>query len=113
MLGSTTLLCALAAATLRLNLPAIQLVNAVAYPLQIALLIPFLQLGSRMFGADFDWGLEQVVALVTSEPWRAIRELWTATMHGLVAWASISALLAYPVYRLLLSLLQRLHLRAQ
>lgn len=113
VLGSTTLLCTLAAAALRLNLPAIQLVNAVTYPLQLALLIPFLQLGSRIFGVEFDWGFEQVATLVATEPWRAIQELWIATMHGLVAWASVSALLAYPMYRLLLSLLQRLHLRAQ
>ena len=46
VLGSTTLLCTLAALALRLNLPAIQLVNAVVYPLQIILLIPFFKLGA-------------------------------------------------------------------
>lgn len=34
MLGTTTILCALAATALGLNLPAIQLVNGVVYPLQ-------------------------------------------------------------------------------
>jgi len=31
---------------LRLNLPAIQLVNLVVYPLQLALLVPFLRAGA-------------------------------------------------------------------
>ena len=38
VIGATTLLCAAAAIVLRLNLPAIQLVNYFVYPLQIALL---------------------------------------------------------------------------
>jgi hypothetical protein len=47
VLGSTVLLCTLAATVLRLNLPAIQLVNGVVYPLQFILLIPFYRLGVR------------------------------------------------------------------
>src|SRR5262249_31861133 len=44
-LGWTTTLCAIAALVLRLNLPAIQIVNYFMYPAQIALLIPFFRLG--------------------------------------------------------------------
>src|SRR5713101_5645003 len=51
VIGATTTLCALAALILRLNLPAIQIVNYVVYPLQIALLIPFFRIGERLFGA--------------------------------------------------------------
>ena len=58
VLGSTTMLCTLAAITLRLNLPAIMLVNGVVYPLQLALLVPFLRAGAWMFrlrSDSFDW----------------------------------------------------------
>ena len=51
VLGTTTALCALAALILRLNLPAIQIVNYFVYPLQIVLLIPFFRLGEKLFGA--------------------------------------------------------------
>src|SRR5499433_449831 len=51
VLGATTALCALAALILRLNLPAIQIVNYFVYPLQIALLLPFFRLGERLFHA--------------------------------------------------------------
>jgi len=49
VLGSTTLLCAIAALVLRLNLPAIQVVNYLVYPLQLILLAPFYGAGSWLF----------------------------------------------------------------
>ena len=52
VIGSTTTLCTLAAVSLRLNLPAIMLVNGVVYPLQIALLVPFLRAGAWLFRVD-------------------------------------------------------------
>src|SRR5579863_6612431 len=52
VIGSTTMLCTLAAVTLRLNLPAIMLVNGAVYPLQLTLLIPFLRAGAWIFHAD-------------------------------------------------------------
>ena len=50
-LGTTTILCGIAAWALKLNIPAMQLVNYLVYPLQLALLIPFLQTGSKLFGS--------------------------------------------------------------
>jgi uncharacterized protein (DUF2062 family) len=46
--GATTILCALAAFFLRLNQPIIQIINYLAYPLQIVLLIPFYRAGEHM-----------------------------------------------------------------
>ena len=48
--GCPTILCGLAAFALRLNLPALQLVNQMATPVQIALLLPFARTGSWIFG---------------------------------------------------------------
>src|SRR6266849_7485271 len=50
-LGCTTLLCTIVAIVLRLNLPAIQIVNYFVYPIQIALLLPFFRLGEKLFRA--------------------------------------------------------------
>lgn len=49
--GCPTVLCLLAALMLRLNAPALQLVNQLSSPLQLALLIPFARLGERILGA--------------------------------------------------------------
>ncbi len=83
VLGSTTLLCALAAILLRLNLPAIQLVNGVVYPLQFLLLIPFYRLGAWMFRADASTvSLGGVLALIT---WLALGMIALAILYaGLV-----------------------------
>src|ERR1700679_2600498 len=52
VIGSTTMLCTLAAVSLRLNLPAILVVNGAVYPLQLILLVPFLRAGAWLFRAD-------------------------------------------------------------
>jgi uncharacterized protein (DUF2062 family) len=54
--GCPTILCGLAAVALRLNLPAIQLVNQVATPVQFALLVPFTRTGSWIFGFRAGFG---------------------------------------------------------
>lgn len=49
--GCPTVFCLLAALALRLNAPALQLVNQLFSPLQLALLIPFARLGERILGS--------------------------------------------------------------
>ena len=51
VLGTTTALCALAALGLRLNQPAIQVANYLAYPLQLAAYLPLFAAGAALFGA--------------------------------------------------------------
>ncbi len=48
VIGIPTVLCAGLALALRLNLPAIQVANYVAMPLQLALIVPFVRLGGRI-----------------------------------------------------------------
>ena len=50
-LGTTTILCALTAFILRLNLAAILVVNYFVYPIQLALLLPFIRAGEWLFGS--------------------------------------------------------------
>ena len=47
--GVTTLLCFVAAFLFRLNIPIIQLVNYLIAPLQLILIIPFIQVGIYLF----------------------------------------------------------------
>lgn len=89
VLGSTTALCAAAAAWLKLNQPAIQVVNYVAYPLQIALLIPFLRAGAGLLGAPDDaLTLTALRAQIEGDPWGAIRLYGLATAGAIVVWAA-------------------------
>src|SRR5271165_3804523 len=49
VLGIPTVLCGVLALALRLNLPAIQAANYAVMPLQLALIVPFVRLGGRLF----------------------------------------------------------------
>lgn len=48
LVGLPTALCAIVAAMLRLNLPAIQAANYAAMPFQIALIVPFVRMGGKL-----------------------------------------------------------------
>jgi len=109
VLGSTSLLCFLAAILLRLNAPAIQLVNYLVYPLQFALLIPFIRIGEWIFAArPIQISAAQVVNLIRANVWAAIATLWTATMHALVAWLAVGSLASLILYLLLAPALRKL-----
>ena len=109
VLGSTSVLCFLAAILLRLNLPSIQSVNYLVYPLQLALLVPFIRIGEWIFAAPpAGITLGAIVGLIRADAWNAIATLWTATMHALVAWLVLGSLASLVMYALLTPLLRRL-----
>jgi uncharacterized protein (DUF2062 family) len=110
VLGSTTLLCALAAVVLRLNLPAIQLVNGLVYPLQLMLLIPFYKCGAWAFGADASTiSLDAVAAMIRADIGNTIRTLWVVTMHALAVWLALGTVGTAILYALLTPLMRRLY----
>jgi uncharacterized protein (DUF2062 family) len=109
VLGSTSLLCFLAAVVFRLNVPAIQLVNYFVYPLQFALLIPFIRMGEWIFAArPASVSVSQILNLIRADVWSAVAVLWTATMHALVAWLALGSLASLVLYLLLAPALRRL-----
>src|SRR6202011_2430211 len=108
LLGSTTALCALAALVLRLNLPAIQLIYCLVYPLQIALLIPFFRLGERLFRAPhLPLSVPQIYAMIHADMWSAIRSLWNTSWHAMVVWSLLAPVFAALVYVILVPALRR------
>lgn len=109
MLGTTTALCALAALIWRLNLPAIQIVNYLVYPLQIALLLPFFRMGEKLFGAShLPLSATQLVAIVEAGVWGATRFLWTTIWHAIVAWCLLAPAFVALAYVILVALLRRM-----
>jgi uncharacterized protein (DUF2062 family) len=101
-IGWTTLLCFVFALVLRLNPVAIQLVNYLMYPVQIALLIPFVRLGEFLFrAARMPLNLEQIRHLIRVDTMGAIRTLWTATWHAAIAWLVVAPLAGAVLYFIL------------
>jgi uncharacterized protein (DUF2062 family) len=108
-LGTTSLLCLAASLLFRLNLPAIQLTNVAAYPLQLLLFIPFMKLGEKLFGVSpGTLSLGQVVALIEANAWNAIQTLWIATMHAIVAWLAVGVPTGLALYFIFAAMLRRL-----
>jgi hypothetical protein len=102
------MLCTIAALTLRLNLPAIMLVNGAVYPLQLILLVPFLRAGAWIFrvnGPTLSVG--QIFTLIRTDLLHAIATLWTATMHALVIWLIAGCAVSATVYLILAGLLRK------
>lgn len=108
-LGWTTLLCLGTAVIFRLNLPAVQLVNYFAYPVQLALLIPFIRAGEFLFRSEkLALSLTQILAMIKADAWNSIKVLWLATIHAIAAWALVAPLAIYVLFRILSPMLRRL-----
>ena len=109
VVGSSTLLCAIAAVAFSINLPLIQVVNYLVYPLQLLLLIPFIQAGQWLFHRPpLPFSLTQLTALLRLKLWHALAMLWEYILHGLFAWlilGGMAALIIYLVLRPTLGLL--------
>ena len=82
VIGSTTILCTVESFIFGLNLPAIQLVNYFAFPLQLLLLPAFMRICEILFGpSPIPLSAFQIVAMVRADPVGAIHTLWWATLH--------------------------------
>jgi uncharacterized protein (DUF2062 family) len=87
VLGSTTVLCAAAALIFGLNLPAIQLVNWLIYPMQLFLLVPFIRMGEKLFrAAPLQLSLAQILSMVRTDMPHAVSTLWRTEIHAILAW---------------------------
>ncbi|MGC2230645.1 MAG: DUF2062 domain-containing protein [Candidatus Acidiferrum sp.] len=107
VLGTTTALCAVAALLLRLNLPAIQIVNFVVSPAQLALIIPFFRLGEKLFGApQLPLSPPQILEVLRTHPWTATHFFWTTVWHAAIAWCMAAPFLIALLYVILLPILR-------
>jgi len=109
VLGISTALCALAALVLRLNMPAIQLVNYLLTPLQLLLIIPLLRFGEWLARAPrFPITLESGLVLLSHGVIQAVMVLATAIVHATLGWFVLAPLAAFVLFRTLEPAFRRL-----
>jgi hypothetical protein len=114
LLGSTTLVCMVVAVVFRLNLAASQLANHAMYPLQILLMVPFLQLAAWVFRAGpLPFSAKMVYAEGRAHPIHLVEQLWTWEWHALIVWAAVAVVLVPVLASLLRPVLQRLLTRVE
>ena len=108
VLGCSTILLTVIALALRLNLPAIQLVNYLVSPVQLLLIIPFVRVGEALTGAPRQpLNIAEGMALLAQGVAHAVVVLWSAIVHAALAWLVLGPIVVFVLYRLFLPLLQR------
>jgi uncharacterized protein (DUF2062 family) len=108
VLGVSTIICTIVALIFRLNLPAIQLVQAAMAPTQLLLIIPFVRLGEWIMRTPAQAvSIKAAFALMAQGIWHSVIVLKDAILHASVAWALIAPFSIYLIYRLLTPLFQR------
>lgn len=88
VLGIPTAVCLALAVALRLNLPAIQAANYAAMPVQLALVLPFVRLGGRIFGAP---PVPPLSTALHGAPLALVLTSGSLALHALGAWLVFAA----------------------
>ena len=108
LLGTTTLICTGIALALRLNMPLMQAVNYVVYPLQLLLFIPFLKVGSWFSGQSFDYSLQEIQQMLADDMLQTIEYFFQANMYALLIWLALAPLLFVTFYFISFFVLKRI-----
>ncbi len=107
--GTTTALCALCALAFRLNPVAIQAANFAAGPLQLLLLLPFIQSGQRLFGqAPLPLAPSDLRAALEAGLFAFAGRFGLALLRGALVWALCAPLAVALLWLLLRPLFARL-----
>jgi uncharacterized protein (DUF2062 family) len=107
VVGLPTVLCVALAFGLRLNLPAIQAANYAAMPFQLALIVPFVRLGARLFSASGQ-AAAAPAALSQLSSMHLFLSVGTLAGHALVAWFLIAGPAVVLMTVTLTAMLQRI-----
>ena len=113
IIGSTTVLCGLAAWALRLNQPIIQLVNYLCYPLQFLLLIPFWRAGEWFGAPHVSLSIPELMTRFQAAPLPFIREFAGVAAGGVAAWLLVAPLAVAAIHFALRPVLRRAALRTR
>ena len=105
VVGIPTALCTLLALSLGLNMPAIQAANYVMTPVQVALIVPFVRLGMKLFAFGPRTGLN-AHALLHASPLATLSLMGGLAGKAVLAWLLI-AIPAVALMTLMLTVLLR------
>src|SRR5262249_52324787 len=90
----------------RWNLPAIQLVNYLASPAQLLLIIPFVRVGEHVVNdPPQPLSISEGFKLLATGIVHAVTVLWDAIVHAAIGWIVIGPVLIFALYKLFTPLL--------
>lgn len=108
LIGTTSLLCFLAAWALRLNQPVIQLVNQLLWPLHLAFILPCIRVGEKVMRAPHETlELSALNHAFWHAPAQFLARFGSAVGHSLLGWLILAPPLGLVVHILLRPVLRR------
>jgi len=112
IMGTTTALCVLVGVWLKLNQPIIQLVNWIAWPLQIPGIYFFVRAGEWLtHSPPVPFTIPALLLAFKASPWQFLKQYGTTGLRGVLAWAVLAPVLALLLYALVLPALKRVGAR--
>lgn len=113
--GITTVLLAIIAIMLRLNVIAMQAAHYLIHPIQIILIVPFLKLGSLFVkNQKVSFSVKEYIAFFKTDFWGALQELWLVNLSAIIIWGILSIPLFFLFFKLIeLSLKRYIPVRAE
>jgi uncharacterized protein (DUF2062 family) len=107
-IGTTTLLCLLAGKIFRLNHVVMQTINYFSYPLQIALIIPWIRLGEKLTGSEAQViEFTQMKAEFSQSFANFVSKFCQLGVHAFLGWLVVVPWATWIVYRILLLVFKR------
>ncbi len=114
VIGVTTIILALVAFRLKLNMVIIQLTNYAVYPLQILLLIPFYKAGHLVFqGPTLAIGFQKLYHAFLATPMLTLLRFWQLTLQGTLVWLALSIPAGFLLYHVIRIPVHKLSVRLQ
>ncbi|WP_052444725.1 DUF2062 domain-containing protein [Flammeovirga sp. OC4] len=114
LLGFCTWICLIAASVFRLNQLAIQIANYVVYPLQVILIVPYIELGSSWFGKKAEGvTFEKLQASIEAGLIEGLKEIGFLMLQGGAAWLVVAVILVYPIQLVLEKIFSKMLTRMQ
>jgi len=111
IMGTTTALCVLAGIALKLNQPIIQLVNWIAWPLQIPGIYFFVRAGEWLTRSPHvSFSISALLLAFKDSPVRFLQQYGMTGLRGVLAWALIAPGAVALIYVLTLPLFKRMQL---
>lgn len=108
-LGVTTFACLIVGRLARLNHVALQTVNYLLYPAQIALIVPFVRLGEAVTGAEpMPLSPTLIASKFAESPSAFLSEFGMAGLHGALGWALVAPVCAWALRLALCRIFRRL-----
>ena len=108
IVGVTTLIGFAIAIIFRLNVPVVQLLNYMVYPLQFVLIIPFISLGAFIFQSDLSLSsINHLDVLADNSFWVTIASFSEMIFYAIIAWLLTCIPLSALVYFAAVGVLRR------